>query len=77
VQQFTTKGLANMFSTPKDTNEWKSVNARPQTSVSVNRNVSIGNIKDKNENFIKPKVVSDQGQGKIVDMRPVTNKKKK
>lgn len=66
-----------MFSSPKDTNEWKSVNAnemRNQTSVNVNRNVNmqIGTSTGK----IQPRVLVDNTQGKVVDARQQFNKRK-
>jgi len=72
-----------MFNTPQDQNDWRPVNAqRPQTSVNVNRNVSIGHINNNSnskekDSKIKPKVVNDQVQGKVVDVRTLNFKKKK
>jgi len=76
-----------MFNTPQDQNDWRPVNAqRPQTSVNVNRNVSIGHINNNNtsnsnskeKDFrIKPKIVNDQVQGKVVDVRTKNVQKKK
>lgn len=76
INQFTGKGLANMFTTPKESNEWRPVNANVntsigQTSVSVNRNVPIVDSK------IKPRVVVDQTQGKVVDVRQLHKNVKK
>jgi len=56
--QFTHKGLANMFTSPKENTEWKSVNAseiKNQTSVNVNVNRSsnlVHNVRNANLNDV-------------------------
>lgn len=67
-----------MFNNPTTpSNEWKSVNnsnIRPETTVNINKTV---NLIGKDQQ-IKPRIVTDNSQGRVVDARttPVPKKKK-
>jgi len=76
-----------MFTTVEDTSEWRPISNNNKINVNVSNNKNIktnlvnNNITNNinNQNKIKPKVVTDSNEGKIVDARVTnnTNKKKK